>query len=91
MITLAKFLGTPTVLYSIHMADLKSDYAKELTKFCIENASLTTLREQFSKDVLDDMGINTANCVVTADSAWSLDVQDKTDQIFSKVPFLKRK
>ncbi len=74
LVTLAKFLGTKVVLYSIHIgARVLSEHARELTRFCIENAALTTLREQFSMDRLIDYGIGTQTCRVLADSAWGLD------------------
>jgi len=74
MITLSKFTGTPVMLYSMHMGrPLKSDYIKELTRYCIENSEVVTLREEFSKKVLENMNIKTNNTVVLADSAWGLD------------------
>ncbi len=74
MITLSKFIGIPVMLYSIHMGrPLKSDYIKELTKYCIENSKIVTLREEFSKKVLENMNIMTNNTIVLADSAWGLD------------------
>lgn len=74
LITHAKFVGTPVMLYSIHMGSkLVSSYAKEITKYCIENASLTTLREDFSLTRLHELGIKTDNCVVVSDTAWAID------------------
>jgi len=73
-ITLAKFLEKPVMLYSIHMGrPLKTDLGKELTKYCITNSTMVTLRENFSKDVLKQMKISTNNTVVLADSAWGLE------------------
>lgn len=86
LITLAKFLGTKTVLYSIHMgAQLTDSYAKELTKFCIENADLTLLREQFSLDILNEMKINTKTCEVVADSAWAIQRAEPDTSVLSKL------
>ncbi|MFT5144323.1 MAG: polysaccharide pyruvyl transferase WcaK-like protein [Rhodothermales bacterium] len=74
LVTLSRFLGTPIVLYSIHIGSrVLSAHARELTKYCIENAALTTLREQFSQDRLSDYGIGTSTCEVVADSAWGLE------------------
>ncbi len=73
LITLAKFFNKPVVLYSIHMGrPLTTDTGKELTRYCISNSSLVTLRENFSKDVLSQMNISTENSVVLADSAWGM-------------------
>lgn len=74
LITHAKFVGTPVMLYSIHMGSkLATPYAKEITKYCIENATLTTLREPFSLTRLHELGIRTDNCVVVSDTAWAID------------------
>lgn len=73
LITHAKFVGVPVMLYSIHMGSkLVSPYAKEITRYCIENAALITLREQFSLERLHELGIKTDNCVVVSDTAWAL-------------------
>ena len=73
LITLAKFLQKKVMLYSIHMGrPLTTDLGRELTKYCITNSTLVTLREQFSQKVLLDMGIGIDNTVVVADSAWGL-------------------
>jgi len=79
-ITLAKFMQKPTLLYSIHMGrPLETDLGRELTKYCVTNATRVTLREAFSADVLEEMGIGTDNCVVLADTAWGLDPFDSTE------------
>lgn len=81
LITLAKFLQKPVVLYSIHMGrPLETEMGKELTKYCITNSNLVTLREEFSRQVLIDMGISVDNTVVAADSAWGLDPVDNKEK-----------
>jgi len=76
-ITLAKFLNKPVMLYSIHMGrPLETELGKELTKYCITNSTVVTLREKFSQDVLKEMNIPIDNTVVLADSAWGLDPID---------------
>ncbi|PIR83404.1 hypothetical protein COU19_00385 [Candidatus Kaiserbacteria bacterium CG10_big_fil_rev_8_21_14_0_10_56_12] len=73
LITHAKFVGTPVMLYSIHMGSkLVTPYAKEITRYCIENANLTTLREAFSLTRLHELAIRTDNCVVVSDTAWAI-------------------
>ena len=80
LITLAKFLGKPVMLHSIHMGRrLETELGAELTKFCITNSDAITLREQFSIGVLEEMGIATDNCHVVSDTAWGLNVS--TDKV----------
>lgn len=74
LITLAKFMGKPVMLHSIHMGrPLQTELGKELTKFCVTNSDAVTLREDFSRKVLVDMQIPTHNCHVVSDTAWGLD------------------
>lgn len=71
--TLAKFLEKPVLLYSIHMGrPLETPLGRELTKYCVTNATKVTLREDFSREVLEEMEIPTRNCIVLADTAWGL-------------------
>lgn len=73
LITLAKFLQKPVMLYGIHMGrPLKTELGMELTKYCITNARLVTLREEFSQKVLMDMGISIKDTVALADTAFGL-------------------
>lgn len=81
LITLAKFAGTPIMLYGIHMGrPLETEFGKEITKFCITNSDVVTLREEFSKNVLDNLGINTDNCIILADSAYGLEPINKVKE-----------
>lgn len=81
LITVAKFLEKPVMLYGIHMGrELKTDLGKELTKFCVSNSDLVTLREEFSRKAILDLGISDKNTVVLADTAFGLDpIENKED------------
>jgi len=80
LITIAKFLEKPVMLYGIHIGrKLKTDLGKELTKFCISNSDLVTLREEFSRKAILDLGISDKNTVVLADSAFGLNPIDSKE------------
>lgn len=81
LVTLAKFLQVPAVLYAIHMGrPIESQIGLEMTKYCIENCKSVTLREPFSEKVLANMGVATSNCVVLSDPAFGLEpVRDMTE------------
>jgi len=80
LITIAKFLEKPVMLYGIHIGrKLKTDLGKELTKFCISNSDLVTLREEFSRKAILDLGISDKNTVVLADSAFGLNPIDNKE------------
>ncbi len=74
LMTLAKFHSKPVMLYGIHMGrPLETEVGKELTRFCVENADIVTLREEFSRNVLRDMKIDDTRCKVLADTAFCMD------------------
>jgi len=71
LVTIGKFLGKKIMINGIHTGrPLKTKMGKELAKFCIENADVVTVREKFSKQVLEDMGIKTNHVIALADAAW---------------------
>lgn len=88
LVTLAKFLEKPVMIQGIHMGrPLETEMGKELAKYCISNATLVTIREEQSRDLLKEMGIKADNVVTVADAAYGLDpVLDKTkgDEILKK-------
>jgi len=71
IITIGKFLGKKIMINGIHMGRaLKTKMGIELTKFCVENADLITVREDFSKQILAHMGMPTNKVISLADAAW---------------------
>ena len=85
LVTLAKFLDVPVVLYSIHIgAPLSDPDVREVTRYCIENAALTLLREEFSLHRLQEAEVDTRNCRVVADTAWTLTHDDATESDVSR-------
>jgi len=62
LITIAKFLNKPVMIQGIHIGRLlKTQRAKELTKYCITNANIVTIREENTRPILESMGIKTKN------------------------------
>ena len=73
LITLARFIGVPVGLYGIHMGrPLATPIGKEMTRYCVGNVDAITLREEFSRQVLAEMGIRTDHSAVLADPAFGL-------------------
>ena len=74
LITMAKFLQKPVMLHGIHLGrPPKSELGIELTRFCLSNADLITLREASAKKRLLEFVISDKNSVSLADTAWGLD------------------
>lgn len=73
LVTLAKFLEKPVMIFGIHMGrPLETELGIELTKFCVSNADLVTVREEYSIKALKDLGISDRNIVALADPAFGL-------------------
>ncbi len=81
LVTLAKFLQKPIMLYALHISlPLQTELGKELTRFCVTNSNLVTVREEFSKQKLIDLGIGDENMHVLADGVFALDpIRDKEE------------
>ncbi|MFB3901876.1 MAG: polysaccharide pyruvyl transferase family protein [Acidobacteriota bacterium] len=73
LVTLAKFLGIPVMFLGIHVGrPLQTEYGRQIARFCAGNASLVTVREEFSKRVLETLGLTGENIVALADPAFGL-------------------
>lgn len=71
--TLCKFHGVPLMLNGIHMCrPLKTAYGRELARFILSNASVVTMREEYTHGILDDMGMKNKRTFIQADMGWAL-------------------
>jgi len=74
LITLARFLGVPVMINGIHIGRaLATPTGQELTRYCIGNAVLVTIREEQTRPLLQEMGVDTHNVVTLADAAYGLE------------------
>ena len=74
LITLAKFLDTPVMIPGIHLGrPLKTDFAKEMAKFCMSNAKLVTIRDEESRRLFNEIGVKTDNVITLSDTAYGLE------------------
>lgn len=84
LVTLAKFLQKPVMFYSLHLVQaMTNEISKEITRYCIGNASLVTIREQFTWQGLTGLGISDKPFHLLADGAFGL------DPVKSKEPGIK--
>lgn len=73
LVTIAKFLHKPVMMNGIHLGrPLKTDLAKEMTRFCIGNSAVGTLREERSRKLFADIGVDTSNLITLSDAAFGL-------------------
>ena len=75
LFTLAKFVGTKTMINGVHMCrPLVSAIGIEQAKFCVQNAELVTVREDLSLDLFKEMGFGDLDNVISlADAGYALD------------------
>lgn len=76
IILLAKILNKKVMLYSNGVGPVNGRFNKKLIKFVINKVDIITLRDEFSKDELIDIGVKKPEIHVTADPAFSLTYDD---------------
>ncbi len=94
LILFSKLLGKPTIIYGASMLPWAHANAlnKALVKFCLEKVDLITLREEISKQLVDDLGVKNRAVYVTADKAFLLDPasNERVKSIMQKEGIRKR-
>ena len=71
-ILLCKFLNKPIVIYAQSIGPFKTKLTKSLSKFCLNRVDLLIVRDEITKNYLQEIGI--ANTIhFTADSAFLLE------------------
>ena len=74
LVTIAKFLDIPVMMNGIHLGrPLTTELAMEMTRFCIGNSTVGTLREERSRKLFADIGVPVDNLVTAADAGFGLD------------------
>jgi len=79
-------LGTPVVICSQSIGPFRGKLASWLTQFTLNRVSIITLREEISKDFLDEMGVSKTPIYVVADPAFLFEPspEKRAKEILSK-------
>ncbi len=72
IIKFAKLFKKRVMLYSNGIGPVKGSINRALVRLVVDNVDLITLREEFSKEDLLDMGVKKPDIYVTADAAFTL-------------------
>ena len=72
IIKFAKLFNKKVMLYSNGIGPVNGNINRKLVKLVVDNVDLITLREEFSKQDLLDMGVKKPDIYVTADAAFTL-------------------
>jgi colanic acid/amylovoran biosynthesis protein len=70
-IAYAILLKKSVVVYASSIGPFKKKYIKFISKMVLNNTSLITVRENFSKNILEEIGVNKPKIEVTADAAFA--------------------
>ncbi|MBS5794109.1 MAG: polysaccharide pyruvyl transferase CsaB [Clostridiales bacterium] len=93
IIKIAKLFKKKVMLYSNGIGPVNGKLNRRLVKMVVDNVDLITLREEFSKTDLLDMGVKKPKIYVTADAAFTLrSVSDEKARNFlikEKIPLDK--
>ena len=89
---LARILEKPLMLYGIGIGPLQSAEGQLLTRAIADLADIVSVRDSGSKEILEHLGGNIENVLVTADPAFRLQVNEIpcviTDEVMHKGPIL---
>ena len=89
---LAALNGKPLMLYAVGVGPLVSDYGIRLTRAACEAASLVTVRDAASRELLLRIGISGARVRVTADPAFAFRPEPISDpRAFASAGFQLRR
>jgi polysaccharide pyruvyl transferase WcaK-like protein len=80
LVTLAKFLGVPVMIFSMTIVPVKSEIGRTLLKYIVSNADIITVREESSMKELLKLGISCNKINVIPDAAFGLDYIDREER-----------
>lgn len=70
---LAAMTATPLVIYAVGVGPLHTEEGRRFTRLAFERASAATVRDQASKELLADIGVDVSVIDVTADPTWRME------------------
>jgi len=79
LVTLAKFLNVPVMIFSMTIVPVKSKIGRTLLKYIVSNADIITVREESSREELLELGISGDKINVIPDAAFGLDYIDRKE------------
>ena len=80
LVTLAKFLNVPVMIFSMTIVPVKSKMGRTLLKYIVSNADIITVREESSREELLKLGISDDKINVIPDAAFGLDYIDRKER-----------
>lgn len=85
IVMLAKICGTKVMFFSQGIGPVTSTWGKILMKLFANRADFITVRDQYSKDYLKQLGVTRPETVVTADIVFAFKA-DEEDRAYESLP-----
>ncbi len=73
---LARLTETPLVIYGVGVGPLNTEVGKRWTRIAFQHASKASVRDEESRDLLTEIGVDVSVIEATGDPAWVLPVTD---------------
>ena len=83
LVTLAKFLGIPVLMFSMTIIKPETKIGTEILKYILINCNLITVRDTQSKHLVESMGVSNDRINVLPDAAIGLDYITNSTSIVS--------
>ncbi len=83
LVTLAKFLGVPVLIYSMTIIKPETKIGNEILRYILTNCNLITVRDTESKQLVESMGILNYKINVLPDAAIGLDFVTNSTSLIS--------
>lgn len=80
LVTMAKFLGVPIMIFSMTIVPIKTDLGHSMIKYILSNSDAITVREEPSKQQAEAYGALPAKVFVISDAAFGLKKEDRIHQ-----------
>ena len=80
LVTSAKFLSVPIMIFSMTIVPVKSEMGRTLLKYIVSNTDIITVREESSREELLKLGISCDKINVIPDAAFGLNYIDKKER-----------
>ena len=93
LITLAKFLGVPVLIYSMTIIKPETKIGNEILRYILMNCNLITVRDSQSKQFVESMGVLDDRINVLPDAAIGLDYITNATSLISlstEIPTLNK-
>ncbi len=85
IVALAKLLGKPVIFYAQGVGPIRRSFSKFLMRLIANRVDLITLRDEDSRELLQEIGVTRPPVRVTADPVFTLEPDDRDQERIDRV------